>query len=393
MSSEARFNILDILLISKIQVELISNLVHQLGNGAYNLLSFALIISVVVFVHEYGHYIIAKACKVKVESFSIGFGPEIFGFHDKSGTRWKLSAVPLGGYVKMLGDSNAASVPADQQKLTEEEKLYSLHTKPRYKKAAIVFAGPFANMVLAVIAFTIFFSTVGYYRTPPVIGSVIEGKPAEQAGLLPGDIITQINEYKIKYFEDISRVITSNPKTRMEIEYSRSNEKHRTSLTPLTIEDEDAFGNVIERETIGVTSVDITGLKQSSFLGAMNLSVSETYHAMSLTIKALFQIIVGKRSINEIGGPIKIAKYSGQSAKQGFTMVLYFMAILSSTLAAINLLPILPLDGGHLFFYIIEAVMRRDLSLKCQKYAATFGATVLFLLMAIAISNDIRHLF
>ncbi len=373
------------------QVELISNLVHQLGNGAYNLLSFALIISVVVFVHEYGHYIIAKACKVKVESFSIGFGPEIFGFHDKSGTRWKLSAVPLGGYVKMLGDSNAASVPADQQKLTEEEKLYSLHTKPRYKKAAIVFAGPFANMVLAVIAFTIFFSTVGYYRTPPVIGSVIEGKPAEQAGLLPGDIITQINEYKIKYFEDISRVMMSSLEKEIEIRYSRNNEEHRITLTPSIIKD--ASDTTIERRVIGITSVDITGLKQSSFLGAMSLSVSETYYAMSLTIKALFQIIVGKRSINEIGGPIKIAKSSGQSAKQGFIMVLYFMAILSSTLAVINLLPILPLDGGHLFFYIIEAVIRRDLSLKCQKYAATFGATILFLLMAIAISNDIRHLF
>ncbi|MGL9702113.1 RIP metalloprotease RseP [Wolbachia endosymbiont of Cimex lectularius] len=372
-------------------MELISNLVHQLGNGAYNLLSFALIISVVVFVHEYGHYIIAKACKVKVESFSIGFGPEIFGFHDKSGTRWKLSAVPLGGYVKMLGDSNAASVPADQQKLTEEEKLYSLHTKPRYKKAAIVFAGPFANMVLAVIAFTIFFSTVGYYRTPPVIGSVIEGKPAEQAGLLPGDIITQINEYKIKYFEDISRVMMSSLEKEIEIRYSRNNEEHRITLTPSIIKD--ASDTTIERRVIGITSVDITGLKQSSFLGAMSLSVSETYYAMSLTIKALFQIIVGKRSINEIGGPIKIAKYSGQSAKQGFIMVLYFMAILSSTLAVINLLPILPLDGGHLFFYIIEAVIRRDLSLKCQKYAATFGATILFLLMAIAISNDIRHLF
>ncbi|MDR2609681.1 MAG: RIP metalloprotease RseP [Rickettsiales bacterium] len=386
-----RFNILEILLISKIQVELISNLVHQLGNGAYNLLSFALIISVVVFVHEYGHYIIAKACKVKVESFSIGFGPEIFGFHDKSGTRWKLSAVPLGGYVKMLGDSNAASVPDDQQKLTEEEKLYSLHTKPRYKKAAIVFAGPFANMVLAVIAFTIFFSTVGYYRTPPVIGSVIEGKPAEQAGLLPGDIITQINEHKIKYFEDISRVMMSSLEKEIEIRYSRNNEEHRITLAPSIVKD--APDTTIERRVIGIISINMKGLKQSSFLGAVSLSVSETYHAMCLTIKALFQIIVGKRSINEIGGPIKIAKYSGQSAKQGFTMVLYFMAILSSTLAAINLLPILPLDGGHLFFYIIEAVIRRELSLKCQKYAATFGATILFLLMAIAISNDIRHLF
>ncbi|WP_395463683.1 RIP metalloprotease RseP [Wolbachia endosymbiont of Cantharis cryptica] len=374
-------------------MELISNLIHQFSDGIYYFLSFSLIISVIVFVHEYGHYIIAKVCKVKVESFSIGFGPEIFGFNDKSGTRWKLSAVPLGGYVKMLGDSNAASVPANQQELTEEEKLYSLHTKPRYKKAAIVFAGPFANMILAVIAFTLFFSTAGYYRTPPVVGNVIEGSAAKQAGLLPGDTITQINEYKIKYFEDISRVVMSNPETRIEIKYSRNNEEHRTSLTPLIIEDKDVFGTTIERKIIGITSVNMAGSKQSSFLGAVSLSVSETYHTMCLTIKAIFQIIIGKRSVNEIGGPIKIAKYSGQSARKGFIMVLYFMAIISANLAAVNLLPIPLLDGGHLFHYIIEAVIRRDLSLKYQKYATTFGAAVLFLLMAIAISNDIRHLF
>ncbi|WP_353477721.1 RIP metalloprotease RseP [Wolbachia pipientis] len=374
-------------------MELISNLIHQFSDGIYYFVSFSLIISAIVFVHEYGHYIMAKACKVKVESFSIGFGPEILGFHDRAGTRWKLSAVPLGGYVKMLGDSNAASVPANPQELTEEEKLYSFHTKPRYKKAAIAFAGPFANMILAIIAFTIFFSTAGYYRTPPVIGSVIEGSAAKHAGLLPGDTITQINEYKIKYFEDISRVMMSSPETRMKIKYSRNNEEHSTTLTPLTTEGRDVFGNIIERKTIGITSVNMAGLKQSSFLGAVDLSVRETYHAMCLTIKALFQIIIGKRSVNDIGGPIKIAKYSGQSAKKGFIMVVYLVAIISANLAAINLLPIPLLDGGHLFHYIVEAIIRRDLNLRYQKYAAIFGAILLFLLMAIAISNDIRHLF
>jgi regulator of sigma E protease len=374
-------------------MELISNLIHQFGDVVYYFLSFSLIISIIVFVHEYGHYIVAKACKVKVESFSIGFGPEIFGFNDKSGTRWKLSAVPLGGYVKMLGDTNAASVPGDQQKLTEEERLYSFHTKPRYQKAAVVFAGPFANILFTVIAFTIFFSTVGYYRTPPVIGNVIEGSAAKQAGLLPGDTITRINEYKIEYFEDISRIIMSNPKTKMEIEYRRDNEERRAILTPLIIEDKDVLGNLIKRETIGITSLDMADFKKSSFLGAINLSISETYHTMYLTVKAIFQITIGVRDVSEIGGPIKIAKYSGQSAKKGVIMVLYFMAIISANLAAINLLPIPLLDGGHLFHYAIETVIRRDLSLKYQKYAATFGASVLFLLMAVAILNDIKNLF
>ncbi|CCF78089.1 membrane-associated Zn-dependent protease [Wolbachia endosymbiont of Onchocerca ochengi] len=378
---------------SEIQVELVSNLIHQFSDGIYYFVSFSLIISIIIFVHEYGHYIIAKACKVKVESFSIGFGPEIFGFYDKFGTRWKLSAIPLGGYVKMLGDNNTANVPVSQQELTEEERLYSLHTKPRYKKTAVVFAGPLANMILAVIAFTVFFSITGYYRTPPVIGSVIEGSVADQAGLLPGDIITQINEYGIKYFEDISRVMMLSPEAKVEIRYSRNNKGHKTTLTPLITEDKDIFGDEIKRKTIGITSVNIAGLKRSSFLGAVSLSVSETYHVMYLTIKALFQIVIGKRSINEIGGPIKIAKYSVQSTKKGFVMVLYFMAVLSATLAAVNLLPIPLLDGGHLFNYIIEAIIRRDLSPRYHKYAATFGATILFLLMVIAISNDIRHLF
>ncbi len=341
--------------------------------------------------HEYGHYIIARACKVKVESFSIGFGREIFGFSDKHGTRWKFSIIPMGGYVKMLGDGNAASVPGDQQELTEEEKLYSFHTKLRYKKAAVVFAGPFANIIFSIIALTIFFSAVGYYRTPSVIESVVKGSAAEQAGLLPGDIITRINEHKIKHFEDISRVVMSNPKTKMKIEYERDNKKHIISLTPITIEDRDVFGNVIERETIGITAK--MGARQSSLLGSVNLAVSETYHTICLTVKAIFQIIAGTRSSNEIGGPIKIAKYSGQSTKKGLIMVLYFMAVISANLAAVNLLPIPLLDGGHLFCYLIETIIRRDLSLKEQKYAATFGAAVLFLLMAVAVSNDIRNLF
>ncbi|MDD9336141.1 MAG: RIP metalloprotease RseP [Wolbachia sp.] len=374
-------------------MEFISNLVNQFSNTAYYFLSFSLIVSVIVFVHEYGHYITAKACKVKVESFSIGFGPEIFGFNDKSGTRWKLSIITLGGYVKMLGDTNEASLPSKQQELTDEEKLYSFHTKSRYKKAAVVFAGPFANIIFSVVALTIFFGVEGYYRTPPVIGNVVKDSAAEQAGLLPGDAIVRINEHKIKHFEDISRMIISNPKAKMEIEYERNNEERRTSLTPLTIEDKDVFGNVIQRESIGISSINIVGLKRSSFLGSVSLSVNETYHTMCLTVKSIIQIVVGKRSANEIGGPIKIAKYSGQSAKKGFTMVLYFMAIISANLAAINLLPIPLLDGGHLFHYIIEAIIRRDLSLKYQKYAATFGASVLFLLMAVAISNDIRGLF
>ncbi|WP_253299994.1 RIP metalloprotease RseP [Wolbachia endosymbiont of Chironomus riparius] len=365
-------------------------LIYQLTNNIHYL-SFFLIISIIVFVHEYGHYIVAKICKVKVESFSIGFGPELFGFNDKSGTRWKLSAIPLGGYVKMLGDTNEASIPDKKQELTDEEKLLSFHEKPRYKKAAIVFAGPFANIIFTVIVLTVFFCIEGYYRIPPVIGNVIKGSVAEVAGLLPGDVITQVNNNKIRYFEDITHIVISNPRTKMQIEYKRSNKKHVTALIPSIIEDKDAFGNLIKKESIGITSINVTGLKQTSFFGAVNLSINETYRTMTLAVRAMGQIVIGKRDINQISGPIKIAQYSSQSFKKGITTFLYFMAIISANLAAINLLPVPLLDGGHLFHYTIEALTRRNLTIKYQKYAAIIGAVILFSLMAIAILNDIRN--
>lgn len=362
-----------------------------LAGAVYYFLSFGLVISVVVFIHEYGHYIVARICKVKVEVFSIGFGNEIFGFNDRSGTRWKLSAVPLGGYVKMLGDANEASVPSQKQELTDEEKLHSFHTKPRYKKAAVVLAGPFANIIFTVVVLTILFCMEGYYRTPPVIGNVIKGSAAEQVGLLPGDTILQINNNKIIYFEDISRIVMSNPKTEMEFEYERNNEKHKVKLTPVTIEDKDAFGNKIEREVIGINSVNVKELKQLSFLEAINSSIDGTYYAMSFTVKAIMQMVVGKRSIKEMNGPIKIVQYSGQSMKRGMTAVLYLMAMISASLATVNLLPIPLLDGGHLFQYIIEGIIRRDLSLKFQKYASILGACILLSLMAITTFNDVTQ--
>ena len=363
--------------------------INQLGSVGYYFISFSIIISIIIFVHEYGHYIVAKICQVKVEFFSIGFGPEIFGFNDKSGTRWKLSAIPLGGYVKMLGDTNEASVATS---IIEEEKLYSFYAQARYKKAAIVFAGPLANIIFTFMALTIFFCFEGYYRTPPIIGNVIKDSPAEKVGLLPGDVILKVNNHSIKYFEDISRMVISNSKIKMEIEYKRNNDRAKVVLIPSVVRGQDAFGNIIERESIGITSINIERMKQSSFIGSLGLAIQETYHNMGITIKVIGQMLTGKRNINEIGGPIKIAKYSGQSAKKGFTTTLYFMAIISINLAMMNLLPIPLLDGGHLFHYMIEALIRRDLNLKYQKYAAILGAFILFSLTGIAILNDIKYI-
>ncbi|UWI83246.1 RIP metalloprotease RseP [Wolbachia endosymbiont of Howardula sp.] len=332
----------------------------------------------------------ARVCKVKVASFSIGFGPEIIGFNDYSGTRWKLSMIPFGGYVKMLDDFNLMNTY--HREYNTDNQLYLFNVKNRYQKAAIVFAGPCANMIFSVLLFTIFFSLSGNYITPPVINTIVIDSPAEKAGLLPGDTILQINKSQIKYFEDITRMITFYPNAYMEIKYRRGHDQYTTILNPSTVIDRDIIGNKIERTTIGITSVNIDSIKQYSVLKSVILSIRQTYYTMSLTIQSLVQIITGNGNINEIGGPIKIVQYSVQSAKLGGLTVIYFMAILSANLAIINIFPIPMLDGGHLFHYILEILIRRELNRKYQKFASYCGAYLLFLLMIIAIVNDIRHL-
>ncbi|OEY86778.1 RIP metalloprotease RseP [Wolbachia pipientis] len=380
-------------------MELVASLIHKFGYALYYFLSFSLyyflsfslIISVVIFVHEFGHYIVAKLCKVKVESFSIGFGPEIFGFNDKSGTRWRLSIIPLGGYVKMLGDMNAASIPIDQQDLTDKEKLYAFSAKPRYKKAAIVFAGPFANILFSIIVFTVVSAVWGYYHIPPVVQNIVIDSPAEKAGLLPGDTITKVNGYKVKSFEDIRRIMVLHiNRENVEIEYMRGNKKYKTIIAYLKVKNKDIAGNVVEVPTIGIVLMN-PELKNPSFLESIDRAIKETYYTIYLSFRAIIQMITMERSIGEISGPIKIAQYSVQSVKKGVLVILNFMALISANLAIMNLLPIPLLDGGHLFQYIIEAIIRRDISLRYQKYAAILGASIILLLTVVTVWNDMKH--
>ncbi len=371
-----------------------SYLISEFNNVLFYFFSFISIISIIVFIHEYGHYIVAKACKVKIESFSIGFGPEIIGFNDKSGTRWKFSAIPIGGYVKMLGDaSEITSVKDSKRVLTDDEKLHAFHNKPLYKKALIVFAGPLANIIFTALIFVVLFYKSGDYQTPPVIGHVSNNSIAAKSGLLPEDIITAINGQKVKYFEDIRRIIMLNPGIKLEMKYKRNNQEYKIAVTPEVLDSQDMFGNKIKVGFIGITPMDAQRFVKLSIFGAIDKSLTETKYLIKTTLSAIMQIVTGHRSTEEIGGPIKIAKYSGQSMKGGWFAVLSFMAMISVSLGVVNLLPIPMLDGGYLLQYVIEAVLHRNLSPKFQTYAAAVGTIFLLSLMAFSTFNDVKHIF
>ena len=364
-----------------------------LNNFFYNGAAFIFVLTIIVFIHEFGHYYIAKLSGVKIEVFSIGFGKEIFGWNDKSGTRWKVCWIPAGGYVKMFGDVNPASAP-DSDKIknfTEEEKKLAFHSKPLFKKAAIVAAGPIANFVLAIAIITYFFSFYGKSTTLPQISSIAENSAAEKAGLLKGDLITSIDGTSVKSFSDIQRLISINTGTPIEITVNRSNKKISTTATPTMVTSEDIFGNQSKKALLGVSSNEIS-YEKLSIIEAVPAAFTETYQISASTLKAMKQMIFGERSLKEISGPIGIAKYSGQASKKGVETLLWFITILSINLGLINLFPIPILDGGHLLYYFVEAIRGKPMADKFQEIGFKIGMALLATLIIFAVFNDIRNL-
>ncbi len=358
----------------------------------HNIFSFIVIISVIVFIHEFGHYIFAKKFGVKIESFSIGFGREIFGWNDKSGTRWKISILPMGGYVKMFGDESGASNP-DVGKLatmTDEEKKHAFYFQKIWKKFLIVFAGPFTNFLTAIVILSFFFVFYGRPETKPILDSVKEGSAAAQIGLKAGDEITELDGTHIARFEQIKAIVSINPGLPIPITYIRDGKEIKTEITPQIQETTDVFGDKAKLGLIGVTSnaADYNKLPLPKALAA---SVAETYDISANTLQAIGQMLTGRRSSDEISGIIRIAEYSGKSVEKGLRMVLWFMAILSINLGLVNLFPIPMLDGGHLFFYLIEAVRGKPLSEKTQEYLFRAGFLLLMGLMVFATFNDLKH--
>jgi regulator of sigma E protease len=326
--------------------------------------------------------------------FSIGFGPEIVGFNDRHGTRWKLSAIPLGGYVKFFGDDNAASAP-DQDaisRMTEAEQRESFFYKPVSARAAIVAAGPIANFILAIVIFAAVFTFYGKQATPARVETVQPNSAAQEAGFQPGDLIVSIKGKKIETFTEMQRLVSASAGEPLEIEVDRGGARTTLRATPKLTEIKDNFGNVHRMGVLGISGAREPPVPVNPFV-AVKLGVEETWFVVERTLSYIGGVVVGKESADQLGGPIRIAQVSGQVATAGFAALIHLAAVLSISIGLLNLFPIPLLDGGHLLFYAIEAARGRPLSERAQEYGFRFGLALVLLLMLFATYNDLLHLF
>jgi regulator of sigma E protease len=365
----------------------------ELLTGAWSyLVPFLVVLTLLVFVHELGHYWVARRNGVRVEVFSIGFGPELFGWNDRTGTRWKFSAIPLGGYVKFFGDADAASMPgAELPEMTAEERAVSFHHKRLGQRAAIVAAGPIANFLFAIVLYAGLFSFVGQPFTPPEVGGVVPDSVAERADIRAGDRIVRINGEQIERFEDIQRIVQLNLDQPLEIVVRRDGREVTVGATPAVTWESDRLGNRVRVARLGIRGGGIEFVRHGPVESVWR-AASETYTQSAATLKALGQIIVGRRSSDELGGPLRIAQMSGEVAQGGLSYLTAFMAILSINLGLINLFPVPLLDGGHLLFYVFEALRGRPLGQRAQEYGFRVGMVLVFSLMIFATWNDLVHL-
>lgn len=354
---------------------------------------FLIILTVVVFVHELGHYVVARWSGVRVEVFSIGFGPEIVGWNDARGTRWKISWVPLGGYVKFFGDANVASAArAETGEMSASERAVSFHHKRLDQRSAIVSAGPIANLVFAVVVYAFLFSTFGQPYAPPVVHSIVAESAAEEAGFQPADRIVQIDGASVRRFQEVQQIVRLNPERALSVVVLRNGERVLLRVTPRLTEFTDNLGRRHQFGVLGVSRDGGVEVVRHNPLNAVVLATRETGRVISLTLGYVGQVIIGARSGEEIGGPIGIARISGEVFQISAAAVLSFVAVLSISLGLINLFPIPLLDGGHLLFYAIEAVRGRPLGERSQEYGFRIGLALVLSLMVYATWNDLSNI-
>jgi regulator of sigma E protease len=368
-------------------------MIEYLNHGLTYIIPFLIILTVLVFVHEFGHFLIARWNGVRVEVFSIGFGPEVFGWWDRTGTRWKFSTIPLGGYVKMFGDSDASSglpVPG-LARLAPAEREVSFHYKRLGQRAAIVAAGPAANFLFAVAVLAILFTTYGQPFTPAEVGQVQPGSAAEQGGIQPGDVIRSLDGSTVHRFEDVQQIVRLNPGVPMSIVVSRDGQEQTLRVTPSQTELTDRFGNHYQIGLLGIARSGMEYVKRDPATAIIQAG-AETWNLSVSTLKAIWQIIIGTRATDELGGPLRIAQMSGEVAQGGVVAVLWFMAVLSINLGLINLFPVPVLDGGHLLFYAAEALRGKPLDQRAQEYGFRIGLALVLTLMVFATWNDLVHL-
>lgn len=363
-----------------------------MGAFGTTILSFLLVLTVLVFVHELGHYLVARRNGVRIETFSIGFGPELFGWTDRVGTRWKISALPLGGYVKMFGDSDPASTPSSElRSMTEEEKAVSFHHKRLGQRAAVVVAGPLANFVFAIVTLSILFATAGQSFTPPDVGAVQPDSAAARAGFQPGDMILSIDGGGIERFEEIRSIVSIEPGQPLTFVVRREGREVTLTATPDVKEVTDRFGNT---HRIGLLGIMRAGAeyKRHDPITAVWQAGREVAGMISGTFTALGQMVEGSRGTEELGGPLRIAQMSGEVAQSGWYPLIWFMTFLSVNLGLINLFPVPLLDGGHLMFYALEGLRGRPLGARAQEYGFRIGLALVLTLMVFATWNDLVQL-
>lgn len=398
-----------------------------------SILAFIILLMIIVFFHEYGHFSVARLLGVKVDVFSIGFGKPILRWTDRKGTEWRISWLPLGGYVKFFGDLNAASQapaeaaqkpvttqfpgPRDAEEaatgMTAEERKVCFHFKPVWRRAAIVAAGPVANFVLAVAIFTVLFMTFGRGIVEPVVGGVAEDSPAAVAGFQPGDRVLAVNGERVTKFDDLRDAVIISGGTQMRFDVDRAQTPVTLTVTPKRVEDTDRYGNPIEVWQLGIVGPGPEHYTFQKFgpLEAISAGLGELNRILTLTVRYLGRIILGQENANQLGGPIKMAQYAGQSVMSGFddssyreppsfwfklraSLVdfIFLAAVVSVSIGFLNLLPIPVLDGGHLLYYAYEAVAGKPLGARMQAIGFRMGIVILASLMIFVTWNDINNL-
>ncbi|MBX9805057.1 MAG: RIP metalloprotease RseP [Alphaproteobacteria bacterium] len=358
----------------------------SLINFAEHVIPFLIVLTILVFVHELGHYLVARYNKVKIEVFSIGFGPELFGWNDKARTRWKVSMIPLGGYVKFFGDADASSRPDTEslESMSAEDKSSTLHSKPVGQRMAVSAAGPFANFLFAIVVLAGLYMVKGEPFIPATVGAVAPGKLAEKAGLKEGDKILKLNDVSVSDFHALRKVIVNNKGKEVDIRISRDNQEQVIHVKMVETV------NGVEKP-VGVLGIGPTlpEYRDVNPLSAITHAVGTTWTASVDTLIGIGQMISGKRSADEMGGILMIGDLAGKSAKGGVAALLVFMAFLSINLGLINLLPIPVLDGGHILFYGIEAIVGKPVPEKIQEYAFMVGLAIVVSVMLLTTWNDV----
>ena len=355
---------------------------------------FLVVLTVIVFVHEMGHYLVARWNGIAIHTFSIGFGPELVGFNDRHGTRWRLSAIPLGGYVRFVGDMNAASMPDEEaiERAGPELGPRLFVNKNVWQRIAVVVAGPAANILFTLLILYVLLLGYGRYQSPPVLQTIMPESAAAEAGLQPGDRVLTVDGFQVRSFDDFQRLIATAPQRQVTIQLDRDGATQTVTAVPRLSESTDGFGNVRRIGLLGISNT----FERTDFelyrpgpVEAIGMTLEEVRFIIDRTAAFIGDIFVGRGDLDQLGGPIKVAQVSQQVSTLGVVALINLMALLSLNIGIFNLLPIPMLDGGHLVYYLAEAVRGRPLSQRIQEIGYRFGLAVVLTLMVFTVVNDL----